>query len=167
MARNIVWNTIHPWCYDIVFTSRLVTGLFDQNSPLFVCSRELSKKRRGLLSQNLKAFQTPLENSILLGMITDQLDFYNVDQHDSSSCCFYVYNDMAILWIRDKIKSFMRVCKSCHNNMIIVVNCDRPRPLYRPFSHDLRAAILVFTNNENFCLLESVNINYHLRKSIW
>ena len=83
--------------YCVYFTIATVTGLFDQKSPLFVCSRELSKKRRGLLSQNLKAFQTPLENSILLGMITDQLDFYNVDPNDSGSCCFYVYNDMAIL----------------------------------------------------------------------
>ena len=45
--------------------------------------------------------------------------------------------------------------------MIIVVNCDRPRPLYRQFSHDITAAILVFTNDENLCLLESVNIYYH------
>ena len=55
----------------------------------------------------------------------------------------------------------MRVCKSCHNNMIIVVNCDRPRPLHRPFSHDVTAAILVFTNKENFSLFESVNIYYN------
>ena len=55
----------------------------------------------------------------------------------------------------------MRVCKSCHNNMIIVVNCDRPRPLYRPFSRDVTTAILVFTNNDNFSRLESVNIYYH------
>ena len=48
----------------------------------------------------------------------------------------------------------MRVCKSCQNNMIIVVDCDRPRPLYRPLSHDVTVAILVF--------LESVNIYYHL-----
>ena len=41
----------------------------------------------------------------------------------------------------------MRVCKNCHNNMI-TVDCDRPRPLYRPFSNDVTAAILVFTNNE-------------------
>ena len=34
----------------------------------------------------------------------------------------------------------MRVCKSCQNNLIIVVNCDRPRPLYRQFSHDVTAA---------------------------
>ena len=59
----------------------------------------------------------------------------------------------------------MRVCKSCHNNMIIVVECDRPRPLYRPLSHDVTAAILVFTN-KNFSLLESVNIYYHLGASI-
>ena len=61
----------------------------------------------------------------------------------------------------------MRVCKSCHKEMIIVANCDRPRPLYRPFSHDFTAPILAFTNNENFSLLESVNIYYHLGKSIW
>ena len=60
----------------------------------------------------------------------------------------------------------MRVCKSCHNNMI-TVNCDTPRPLYRPFSNDVTAAILVFTNNEKFSLLESVKIYYHLRNSIW
>ena len=35
----------------------------------------------------------------------------------------------------------MRVSKSCQNNMIIVVNCDRPRPLYGPFSPDVTAAI--------------------------
>ena len=54
--------------------------------------------------------------------------------------------------------------------MIIAVNCDRPdrrRPLYGPFSHDITAAILVFTNNEKFSLLESVNIYHHLGKSIW
>ena len=60
----------------------------------------------------------------------------------------------------------MRVCKGCHNNMIILVNCNRPRPLYRPFSHDVTAAILVLINNENFSLLESVNIYSHLGKSI-
>ena len=59
----------------------------------------------------------------------------------------------------------MRVCKSCHNNMIIV-NCDRPRPLYGQFSHDVTVVILVFTNNGNFSLLESVNIYYHLEKSM-
>ena len=55
----------------------------------------------------------------------------------------------------------MRVCKSCHNEMI-----DRPRPLYRQFSRDVKAAMLVFTNNENFFFLESVNIYYHLGKSM-
>ena len=45
-------------------------------------------------------------------MITDQLIFYNVDKHDSSSSSFYVYNGMAALWIQDKIKSFMRVRRS-------------------------------------------------------
>ena len=55
----------------------------------------------------------------------------------------------------------MRVCKSCYNNMIIVVNCDRLRPIYRQFSHDITAAILVFANNEKFSPLESVNICYH------
>ena len=43
-------------------------------------------------------------------MITDQLSFYNVD--NSSSSCFYVYNGIATLEIRDKIKSYLRVCKS-------------------------------------------------------
>ena len=60
----------------------------------------------------------------------------------------------------------MSVCKSCHNEMIIVVNCDRPRPLYRPFSRDVRIAILVFTINENFSLFESIKIYYNLGKSI-
>ena len=60
----------------------------------------------------------------------------------------------------------MRVCKGYHNNMIILVNCDRPRPLYRPFSHDVTKAILVLINNENFSLLESVNIYSHLGKSM-
>ena len=38
-------------------------------------------------------------------------------------------------------------------DMIAVVNCDRPRPLLRAFSHDVTVAILVFTNNVNrpFC----------------
>ena len=61
----------------------------------------------------------------------------------------------------------MSACKSCHNEMIIVVNCDRPRPLYRPFSHDVRPANLGLKNNENFSLLESVNVYYHLEKLIW
>ena len=61
----------------------------------------------------------------------------------------------------------MRVCKSCYNNMIIVVNCDNPRPLYGPFAHDVTAVILVLTSNENFSLLENVNIYYHLGESIW
>ena len=59
----------------------------------------------------------------------------------------------------------MRVCKSCHNDTI-TVNCDRPRPLYRPFSNDVTAAILVYTNNENLSFLESVNIYHDLGKSI-
>ena len=61
----------------------------------------------------------------------------------------------------------MRVCKSCHNEMIIVVNFGRPRPLYRPFSHYATAIKLVFKNNEDFSLLKSVNIYSHLGKSIW
>lgn len=51
----------------------------------------------------------------------------------------------------------MRVCKTCHNNMIIVVDCNRPRRLYRPFSDDAMTTILVSTNDDNFSLLESVN----------
>ena len=61
----------------------------------------------------------------------------------------------------------MCVCKSCHNNMIIVVNCDRAQTSLWTFSHDVTATILVVTNNENFSLLESVNIYYHLGKSKW
>ena len=60
--------------------------------------------------------------------ITDQLNFYNGGKHNCS--CFYAYNSIATLYIRDQIKSFMRICKSCHKNMIILVNCYRPRPLY-------------------------------------
>ena len=61
----------------------------------------------------------------------------------------------------------MRVCKTCHNNMIIVVDCNRPRRLYKPFSHDATTTMLVLTNDDNFSFLESVNISYYLGKSIW
>ena len=37
------------------------------------------------LFPNLKEFQRPRENSLLSGMITDQLKFCNVDKHNSSS----------------------------------------------------------------------------------
>ena len=80
------------------FTIAMVTGLFNQDSSLFVCSRELLKKQRVLFFlQNLKKFQTPRENNLLSGMITDQLNSYNIDKHKRSSCCFYVYNGMASL----------------------------------------------------------------------
>ena len=52
--------------------------------------------------QNLKEFQTPCGNSPLSGMITDQLNFCNVDKHSNRSC-FYVNNGTATLWIRDQI----------------------------------------------------------------
>ena len=61
----------------------------------------------------------------------------------------------------------MRVRKTCHNNMIIVVDCNRPRRLYKPFSHDATTTMLVLTNDDNFSFLESVNISYYLGKSIW
>ena len=61
----------------------------------------------------------------------------------------------------------MRVCKSCHNDMIALVNCNRPRSLKRAFSHDVTTGILVFTNNENFSLFKSANISYYLGESIW
>ena len=63
-------------------------------------SSELLQKRRILFFQNFKEFQTRRDNSRLSGMITDQLKFYNVD--NSSSSCFYVYNGIATLKIRDK-----------------------------------------------------------------
>ena len=76
----------------------MVTGLFGLDFRLFVCSSELLQKRRILFFfQNLKEFQTRRDNSPLSGMITDQLNFYNVDNRDSSSCCFFVYNGIAAL----------------------------------------------------------------------
>ena len=107
------------------------------------------------------------QNSILSGMITDQLNSYNVDKHNSKILLF-----LCLQWYGYSVNwrlngSFMRLCKSCHNEMLIVVNFDRPRPLYRPFSHYATAVILVFKNNKNFSLLESANIYYHLGKSIW
>ena len=83
--------------YCVYFTIAMVKGLFNSASRLFACSLELLKKQRVPFWQNLEEFQTSRKNSLLSSMITDQLNFYNVDKHKSSSCCFYVYNNMATL----------------------------------------------------------------------
>ena len=129
--------------------------------PFCMLSWVVKETKSSFFLQNLKEFQTPRENNLLSGMITDQLNFYNIDKHKSSSCCFYVYNSMASLWIRDKIK-IMRVCKSCHNNMITVVNCDRTRPLIQ-FWHEVTAAIfrwefLCFGKYKHLLLFGKVNM---------